>query len=299
MVKFALSATALAMVLAASATAAEPRRFAPTADWNIDYQPDRCRLSRTFFDGAEELTLTIERFEAGDNFSMAISGAAIRNLPELNAEYRFAEQSEYLARGGISVFVKELGRTVLFRNTQLFGLGELRTMGPNGTPAPQYTMAPFGTFRIVGAMEGTRSDLFIRQGRREFHLQSGSWGPPMDALRTCVTDLIVSWGLDTKVQQSLRSRPVPIGDHNDWLTQDDFPQDWNRLATFLSFRLMVDAQGKPTDCVVFGPLKPKDFGADLCKALLARAKFTPAIDSDGSPTASFWRSYALLARPPL
>lgn len=294
MVRFALSATAVAMVFAASATAAEPRRFAPTANWNIDYQPDRCRLSRTFSDGAEELTLTIERFEAGDNFSMAISGPPIRNLPEVNAEYRFAEQSEYSGKRGVSVFAEDLGRAVLFRSTQLFSYTELKTMGPAGTAAPQYTLAPFGTFRIVGAMEATRSDLFIRQGRREFHLQSGSWGPPMEALRTCVTDLIVSWGLDTKVQQNLRSLPVPLGDRTEWLRPGDFPDSPLQSRQHLTFRLMVDAQGSPTNCVIYGPLKPEGYGDDLCKALLGKAKFTPAVDADGKPVASFWRSTATL-----
>lgn len=125
MVKFTLSATALVMVFAASANAAEPRKFAPTANWNIDYRPDRCRLSRTFSDGREELTLTIERFEADDSFSMAISGAAIRNLPDVNAEYKFAEQSEYSGKRGVSVFAQDLGRAVLFRSAQLFSYTEL------------------------------------------------------------------------------------------------------------------------------------------------------------------------------
>lgn len=166
-------------------------------------------------------------------------------------------------------------------------------MGPGATPAPQYAMEPFGTFRIVREMETTRSDLLVRQGRREFHLRTGPWGPPMEALRTCVTDLILSWGLNIEVQQGLKSRPVPKSDPKDWLTPNDFPQGLTQLSRFLEFRLMVDAGGVPTDCVVYGPLRSPGFGENLCKALLERARFEPASDANGDSVASFWRSSAL------
>jgi hypothetical protein len=294
--KLALSAAALSLLSGTSSAAAEPVRFGPTGNWNVDYQPDRCRLSRTFSDGAEELKLTIERYEVGDHFTMAISGSPIRDLPQVSAEYRFAPQSEYSFKDGISVSVRELGRTVLFQHARLLNYAELSTNGPDGGPAPQYTMEPFGKFRIVGEMEATRTDLYVRQGRKEFHLQTGSWGPPMEALRTCVTDLIASWGLDIKVQQGLKSLPVPKGDRNDWLKPGDFPVDSRsfQVSWYMTFRLMVDAQGLPTDCVVYGPLKPEGFGDDLCKAMLAKAEFTPAVDANGNSVASFWRSSATL-----
>lgn len=287
-------ATCLYLLVGTSLAAAEPVSFVPTGNWNVDYQPDRCRLTRIVSNGQDELKLTIEKFEVGDWFSLAVSGPPIRDIPQLDAEYRFAQESEYSLKEGTSVVLEEFGRTLLFRRVRLFSFAELRTMGPDGSPAPQYAMEPFGTFRIDEDMEATRSDLFIRHGRREFHLQTGSWGPPMEALRRCVTDLIVSWGLDIRVQQRLRSLPVPIGDQNDWLNPADFPTTASQWGMFLTFHLMVDAQGLPTNCVAYGPMKPAGFGSDLCKALLARARFKPAVDEDGNPAESFWRSSATL-----
>ena len=46
-----------------------------------------------------------------------------------------------------------------------------------------------------------------------------------------------------------------------------------------SFRLIVDADGKPVSCHIQQSTRPVDFDAVVCKAIMARASFEPTPDA--------------------
>jgi hypothetical protein len=65
--------------------------------------------------------------------------------------------------------------------------------------------------------------------------------------------------------------------------------EFNKLGDSANqMRLLVSAEGKPTACAVIRPsLEPKTNDA-ICKALMAKAQFFPALDAQGQPMASYW-----------
>ena len=57
----------------------------------------------------------------------------------------------------------------------------------------------------------------------------------------------------------------------------------------------VDAEGNVSDCVVQAAYSDPAFREATCKALLHRARFTPARDAEGRPVAAYWVSSSLFA----
>jgi hypothetical protein len=51
---------------------------------------------------------------------------------------------------------------------------------------------------------------------------------------------------------------------------------------------MVDQTGKPTDCLIQRSYSDKVFAKITCEKMLARAKFDPALDSQGNPVPAYF-----------
>ncbi len=90
--------------------------------------------------------------------------------------------------------------------------------------------------------------------------------------------------------------PDPIGMQK-WLSFEPFASKWAVMDP-ADFILQVNAAGKPEKCIVdptYPKNKSKEYGAALCKALMARATFEPATDTNGYKTSgSFVASTYLL-----
>jgi TonB family protein len=86
--------------------------------------------------------------------------------------------------------------------------------------------------------------------------------------------------------------PKPEGNPGEWVTPMDYPSAALReeLEGAVGFRLIVDQNGKPSNCLItsssgYGLL---DDGA--CNSLMKRGKFTPATDKGGRPVVGAWNS---------
>jgi len=108
----------------------------------------------------------------------------------------------------------------------------------------------------------------------------------VNGLASCGDKLLGEWGIDPARFHSLRQPPELTS--NDWFTDTDFPladQEFAKQGGGVA-RVDVDASGKVTNCVIaatsgYGPIDKV-----ICARLLSKAKFAPAIDSDGQPTAA-------------
>ena len=81
-------------------------------------------------------------------------------------------------------------------------------------------------------------------------------------------------------------RPARPLDAKAWLRPEDFPAD-----TFgpgkrrgLELRLLVDAAGRVTDCINYGPAT--ELATTACARIMERARFVHAIDASGTPRPS-------------
>ena len=81
---------------------------------------------------------------------------------------------------------------------------------------------------------------------------------------------------------SLARNPVPTNRER-WVRQNDYnrfnPGNWN--GGVLEFTLVVDARGRPGDCIVNATSGSRDFDALTCRNLQRRARFDPALDARG------------------
>jgi protein TonB len=86
-----------------------------------------------------------------------------------------------------------------------------------------------------------------------------------------------------------RSRPVrPRGNEQTWVTTDDYPPSSLREEAqgTTATRISVGPDGRVTDCQVTGSSGNAALDQAACRNIQRRARFEPALDRDGNPTAS-------------
>jgi TonB family protein len=86
--------------------------------------------------------------------------------------------------------------------------------------------------------------------------------------------------------------PSPSNGPGQWITTWDYPAKAIRekLEGETGFRLAIDAQGRVTSCTVTVSSGSALLDETTCKLVTARARFTPAIGTDGRPSAGFYSS---------
>jgi protein TonB len=81
---------------------------------------------------------------------------------------------------------------------------------------------------------------------------------------------------------------VPRSAPGTWVTTDDYPPSAVRagIEGRTSFRLDIGADGKPAGCTVLASSGSDDLDKTACRKLMSRARFKPALDASGNPTAT-------------
>jgi hypothetical protein len=137
--------------------------------------------------------------------------------------------------------------------------------------------------------------------RQPLRLVTGSMAAPFAALQKCVDNLIATWGIDP-AQHWARTRPVLFGElpegykrispvpksgHPGYTERRDvaMAQAIRGNGDTYPVRVMVDADGKPTACVVQVTLADA-YKRSLCEFLAG--PFQPALDAQGNPIKSVY-----------
>lgn len=130
----------------------------------------------------------------------------------------------------------------------------------------------------------------LRQRGREVVFETGPLGEAFKVLNTCTQDLVRDWGLDVEKHLSA-IRMVTLEDLPEVVRkiQRNYPASaLNRgEQAILRVRVMVDETGKATDCVINEVTRTENLNSPACRPLM-QAKYTPALDSNGKPFASFY-----------
>ena len=114
---------------------------------------------------------------------------------------------------------------------------------------------------------------------------------PFAALDKCMDELLVRWGVDVARHTTLFRRVVPVESPANWLKNSDYPESarFKGAQGIVNFRLSIDDVGKATACHIQQSTRPPEFDTAVCKALMRRARFKPALDKDEKPLASYYR----------
>lgn len=272
----------IAAVIGLSASLAQPVQAAQTVlpangKWVLDYDTDRCVLSRRFGSEQAPAFLQFIRYGPSDHFDFNIIGRAFgtsSNLPDLRL--RFGETGPFVTK---RVLTGQLGGMPM-----VLGQGRLDNL-------PSDDWDDVGSRpAVTPATEAAVTRVHVSLGGRRWIFAMGAMDKPMAALRTCETSLVKQWGLDPEQQASLAETARPLSSPARWVVSGDYPDSklFAGEQAIVAFRLMVDPAGVPTGCSVQSNIARDKTFADLtCKALLRRARFSPARLADGTPVASY------------
>lgn len=148
--------------------------------------------------------------------------------------------------------------------------------------------------RQQAKVEGEVQSIFIAGAfDKPLLLMTGALHAPMNAMRTCLDELMSHWNVDVEAHRTLVREVMPI-DYARWVKeiQKEYPRRMARQQKegYLHVRLDVSPDGAPTGCFLQSPLNDDDFERVACNNLLRHAKFVPALDARGEPMASFYQT---------
>jgi hypothetical protein len=270
------------------------RVFTRTGQWQLDAAEGECRLARAFSNGSEQIALALERNRAENQVRLVLVTdvlSAFRGADQIG--YRFLPSTEQRSARYI--------RADMEAGQEYFNLGTV-IMGQPVFPGPDGVMPLYDRAAELEFAAGITA-IEINQGLTSpLRLETGSLRAAMVALQTCTDDLLLSWGIDWEMHQTMTRRAAPDGAAHEWipagtLAFGDFP---SLSAGRNPFRVMVNAEGQPTACVAHWASLSAEKNQRVCDAILRNGKFLPALDATGQPMASYWMvDYFLgLAGPP-
>ena len=268
--------------------AREEKVLEPSSAWTLDYGDEWCSLIRTFGTGDDALTLQIDSYGSPTDFRILLAGKPVPRVSGPTGKIRFGFPFESVERDRVSSLHGKVGKLPSLS----FGIA----FAPYEPDPDERELSLAETLRL-GAEPDQPSPEFERQVRSltiEFtprdrvQLNLGGMTAPLAAVRECLDDLKAHWGLDPVQEGTLSRRPSPDPSSVKRL-QQTYPtmMAMEGQSALVPVRIMVDAAGLATHCVVQRSLVETAFQDAVCDRLAQR--FAPAVDKDGQPVASvYW-----------
>jgi hypothetical protein len=293
----AVSLSATPMLAAAQGAApATADVYKAAGQWAVDYGDDYCRLARNFSDGSNTLALAMERIQPGPEMRLILVG------PDLKL-YRSAETIGWRFTPNDAERQAHATHSQTADGKEWYNFGQV-TIAPMAPPAPGTPPASSTLYDRMAeqtAAKGKTGILLDASLTTPVQIETADLAAPIAALQACADDLAKSWGLDPAKLRSEKSPAIPDGGGVGWL-----PQGTIQFADFAKLgggsnqvRLMIDATGKPTSCVIHRATLDATTNANICKILMDKAKFAPAKDASGQPMPGYWVGDPLRMGPPI
>lgn len=287
---FGLSVTLLASHVPAHAQKALV--LEPSAPWAIDYAEERCSLIRSFGADKQRLTLRIDAYASTNSFRFLLVGNPVPASVAMLSKVRVGFSADAAKRDEVEVLLGLAGdqRAASFSAEfepidRPFSDPAALDMVPSPRELQDY-------IRSVADFEAEVKSITVDLPKSSpIELKTGSMAKPLQSLRTCIDDLVASWGVDVAEYHKHKSAPELVdGNAGVRIDYPEFMED-TRLSTFLPVRIMVDENGKPGECVLQVSMGDERFKRSICNAFTRG--FKPAIDEQGKPVASFYRTMVL------
>lgn len=277
------------MLVGAGPVCAEPKvkvkEFQPAGPWNVHYEEETCKLRRDFVSGEDVIGLEMTKLTLGDGFQFVLIGHPIRSLstatkftvqfgtlPQLTA----INHNGALTAGKLPVAMADFAGIKPI-DPVAYKVAFEKGIAPPGVASP--------------SDEAAVTSITIKHGKASLILHTGTMGKAFAVWRNCADDMVKSWGVDPRV---IKTPSHPSGNPALWLTTNDYPSDALReyKGGLINFRLTIGPDGKPSKCSIQRAINESLFAQTTCKLLMKRARFSPALDAEGKPVASFFISSA-------
>ena len=282
-------------VLAQGSDAApeSPVVLAPSSAWALEYSDDSCRVARSFGEGEQLTVLHMTQFEPDHSFMLAVAGGGLdRNIRADRAQIQFGPVHERLTEkephpGTIGKFAPGLiFADISVRQTEL--------PKPSSRRKDQARIANFVPVDPITPEDEAKVEWIEIAVRDQPHvrLATGPMGDLFTSLNTCSEELLTHWGLDLERHRTISRKVVPKQSPAQWISTNDYPSEaWRRgEQAIVYFRLMVDESGRPYSCYIQQSGYSAGFDEAVCNSMMRRARFEPALDGEGKPIKSYFRT---------
>lgn len=274
-----------------------PLVLEPTSDWLLDYAAERCSFYRKFGEGRDAVRLRIDSYGSPIDFRFLVTGPRIPHFEHPTSEMtvRFTPDTQDRETQGLSGRVEGepavsfSAAVIPYEDPKSFARLSRSEQEARWTQPEPPALDFEARIRTVDIRFGTR---------RPIRLVLGNMARPLAAMRDCLDNLQQSWGLDPAVEKSLTRVATP---KNSTVrrVQNTYPPTMarNGINAYVPVRIMVDIDGRATDCVIQLDQIDEDFKDAVCDGL--ERGFEPALDSEGRPVPSIARtSVFYLVNPP-
>jgi hypothetical protein len=239
------------MMMLTAADAATP--LAPSGKWVVDYQEERCALSRTFGTGDDQVTLM---FQPG------------LNGPTLTIVLVTAGGSNGHSEGKGSIGLQPSGETV----PTDFAAG-------NGKGKVRVTTMKVDRAKLAGL--GPAKTVTITAGERSVTLAPTATAAALAAIDTCNDNLLAGWGVTPADRAPVAVEPDLILTPDLFATVQSIAKDGPVVV-----RVRVGVDGRGRDCAVVAKSSDPAMDRAVCEALSGRARYHPAKQGNGTPVTS-------------
>lgn len=267
---------------------AETITLEPHSNWTLDYGDDSCALRRDFGGAESPVFLEMRQYSPDSSMQMLVASAhhtRRRNSSDYRRQrtrqIRFLPDEEGRSADGFYInFPDDIGGitfTATLRTAEYLPSAEV--------PRPEWPDAARDEREAqVYAIE--IANVF----RDDLILQTGRLHAPMEAMRTCLDELLTHWGVDVEAHRTLTRKAVPLN-MVEWAreVQEVYPRSMlnGREQASLRIRLDVSPEGRATGCHMQTRLGEEEFEHTACRILMANARYEPALDAQGQPIASY------------
>lgn len=307
--------TALSMAVATTPVFAQEgsaRSFTMDGNWALDVGDDYCRLAANFANGDDVIAFALEKNRAENFARLVLVGEAIR-------PFRGSEAMGYSYLPDGAERSSRFLRSETGDNRPFFNLGNVifgpdpfaafapgagappAAAAPQDGPAQEFVIPPYDRDAELAFAAGVTGIALSTGLRDPIRIETGSLRAPVQALQACADDLLLVWGLDYEAHKTMTRRATPAEPAYEWLSSNTIGfRDFGLLGGGNNVvRVMVSAEGKPTECKIHWATLSERTNTAICDGIMENGKFTPARDAQGNAMASYWMVEPLfnLTRP--
>lgn len=247
----------LVLALAAVADAPSPEIRRPTGKWVVNFDDAQCVASRNYGTEADPLYLVLKQPPVGNVVQLAVVQERSAGSP---VQYEGSVSFGDLPPTDVSVLqFQPKGAKV---RTYLINLTDT-----------QYAPAP------------TSRNVRIKTRGLDQNLALSDIAALQRVMNTCVADLRKIWNIADAQQERASLDEGAQGDLRNLFKGEDYPADAliDDQSGTVTVALLIDERGKVADCSVVGTSAAASLDAQTCAILKERARFKPAVGSDGKP----------------
>jgi TonB family protein len=251
---------AVAAVLAVQSTSpSQPTLLEPSGPWTVEHADAMCIVGRKFGAGENQVTLGFRPGPVSDHLRVALW------LPESGKKYMFGVAN--LALDGMIPILAPFGKgPISIKGMQLVQIDTKRSE--------------------IGDLSAAKQ-LHVKAGKLDMAFKLGNVHGAMEALQKCERELLIRWGMDPVVLDSIAKTAF----HSNLVmifTTNDYPsaalRQGEQGTAGVYFRIGTD--GRVSDCRVAESSGSTTLDAQTCAIIVRRARYQPAKTKTGEVVAS-------------